>query len=539
MLRFDDTNPTAEKQEYIDSIKATLKWLNFIPWKITYSSDYFQELYDFAVELIKRDKAYVCHQTQAQVKASREIVQAFHGARQGIAYAEKRKDPLPPGAESPYRYRPVEESLRLFEEMRQGRWKEGTAALRMKMDLYSDRPSMWDTHAYRIMFATHPHSGDKWCIYPTYDYTHCIVDSLENITHSLCTLEFGGRQAPDGSYYWLLDALGLYKPMTWESSRLNITGNVMSKRKLNRLVTDKFVSGWDDPRLFTLDGLKRRGYTSESVNGFCKMVGVTKNQSTTPCTLLERCVRMDLDRRAKRVYAVVEPLRIRLMNFEGEPKKLTVPFHPGKPSMGSREMMFGPLLYIERTDFREVDASDYYGLAPGKTVKLLYAYVIRCDKVVKDKTGNLVELQCTYFETPPAREKKQKIGYLHWVCDADCVDAEIRVYNPLFTVDDPISEAVAAIKRESKTGGDEVNEDEVDVGDRWLSYLNSDSLVVRHGKVEAALAREAYAEGTFQSYQFQRRGFFCVDKDSTTSKLVFNRTCTLKESVATKAAKSN
>jgi len=312
---------------------------------------------------------------------------------------------------------------------------------------------------------------------------------------------------------------------------------VMSKRKLNRLVTEKWVNGWDDPRLFTLDGLKRRGYTADSVNNFCKMVGVTRNQSTTPHYLLERCVRMDLDNRAPRVFAVVDPLRVRLTNYTGDSEKLQVPFHPKDPSFGKREMTFGAKLYIDRQDFRLVDSKDYHGLAPGKSVRLLFAYVITCDEVVKSESGKVVELRCTYHKTAPAQKPK---GHLQWVCDDDCMEAEIRMYNSLFTVDEPIKAAVAAIKAEAAAAGEAGTEDdeEIDVGDRWLSYLNKDSLVTREAKVEPYLGSQRFEKDTFQSFQFQRMGYFCLDKDSSASRLVFNRTVTLRETVATKAAKS-
>lgn len=334
-LRFDDTNPAAEKQEYIDSIKSSVAWLGHQPFKITYSSDYFDQLHEYAVELIKQGKAYVCHQSKPETAASRQILQGFqlHCARNNLPRYET---PLPEGAESPYRNRSVEENLKLFDEMSKGVWDEGSCCLRMKGDLRSDITSMWDLAAYRVKFESHPHSKDKYCIYPTYDYTHCLVDSLENVTHSLCTLEFETRQAPNGPYYWLLDALGLYKPITWEFARCNITYNVMSKRKLNTLVTKGYVNGWDDPRLLTLEGLRRRGYTPTAVDRFCYELGVTRNDNIQPLGKLETCIREELDDTADRRFAVLDPLPIRITNHPGAPLPVSCPLHPKYLERGSR-----------------------------------------------------------------------------------------------------------------------------------------------------------------------------------------------------------
>jgi glutaminyl-tRNA synthetase len=435
ILRFDDTNPTAEKQEYIDSIIRNVEWLGHKPVKTTYSSDYFQTLFDYAIQLIKQGDAYVCSQSQPEVKASREVLKLARQNAKGAAMEEKD---LPAEAMSPDRNRPIAENLKMFERMRKGFFKEGEVCLRLKMDLTSDIPSMWDTAAYRIMYHEHPHSKDKWCIYPTYDYTHCIVDSLEYITHSLCTLEFGTRQAPDGSYYWLLDKLGIYKPITWESSRCNITYNVLSKRKLNALVTDGLVNGWDDPRLLTLEGLRRRGYTANAINKFCEVIGVTRNEGIViKNQRLEHVLRMELDETANRAFAVIDPLKVSITNHPGTVEVITQAKHPKKPERGNRDLPFGKCVYIERSDFREEDVPGYYGLAPGKSARLLNAYNITCDEVVRDGSGNIVELKCTYDADKKATMPK---GKLHWVEEATAVQCEMRLYSTLFLCEEPVSE---------------------------------------------------------------------------------------------------
>ncbi|EKX45885.1 hypothetical protein GUITHDRAFT_163164 [Guillardia theta CCMP2712] len=514
IMRFDDTNPEAEKQEYIDSILANVKWLGNNPIKVTYSSDYFDELYQFALQLIRQGDAYVCHQTKDEIKASRDIIRQAH-----IDHLKE----MPAGAYSPWRETGMEENLAKFEKMRTGQYEEGKAMLRMKGDLWSDNPAMWDTVFYRIKFSPHPKAGDRWCIYPTYDYTHCIVDSLENISHSLCTLEFETRQAADGPYYWLLHKLGIYKPVTWEYSRCNITHNVLSKRKLNALVTKKIVSGWDDPRLLTLDGLRRRGYSPSSINAFCEQIGVTRSGTiTTQMHVLENCIRTELDLSARRVFAVVRPLKVEITNMTQE-EKLKVPNHPKDPSMGEREILFSRTIFIERDDFRLQDDPQYFGLAPNKDVGLLgTGVVLTCTEVVKDSKGNVEKLKATVRPRGDAKPK----GNIHWVSEGAAVKAELRLYSNLFTVENPnVTPAKSAAAAEEPVKGDEDVEDDEEVAGgagSWLDYINQDSLKVeKDALVEPSLLAFASQPGT--SFQFQRVGFFAVDLDSSSSKLVFNR----------------
>mmetsp|Transcript_11755 Transcript_11755/g.17011 ORF Transcript_11755/g.17011 Transcript_11755/m.17011 type:complete len:694 (+) Transcript_11755:74-2155(+) len=519
LLRFDDTNPAAEKKEYIDMIIENLHWLGHNPSRVTYSSDYFDELYEFAEQLIKQGDAYVCGQSQAEVKASRDLLKQFHidCAKAEMTREQKRATPLPEGSISPFRERSVEENLRLFRAMKAGEFEEGEVNLRLKQDLYHDDGAMWDTGAYRIKKQPHPRTGDSWCIYPTYDYTHCIVDSIENITHSLCTLEFARRQAPDGPYYWLLDKLGIYKPQTWEYSRGNITCNVMSKRKLNLLVTEGHVNGWDDPRLFTLVGLRRRGYTPASIREFCKVQGVTKNKNTTPFAKLERCIRMELESTAKRVYAVVDPIKVVVENWdEGKVEEKEVPYHPKDASKGARKVAFGKEIYIDRSDFFNGAAADspvkgFRGLTLDQDVRLLWSYTLHVNSVVADEEGQPVELRCSVDLESAGSRPTKGMGTIHWVADCNAVDITVNLYDNLFTVEEPLSD-------ENK--------------DHWLDFFNPKSLVVTKGKVEASVVADGlgFEAGKFQSYQFTRRGYFCVDKDSTAENPVFNRTTTLRES---------
>ena len=476
-LRYDDTNPEAEKREYIDHIQEIVGWLGWHPWKITYSSDYFDQLYDLAVKMIKTGHAYVCHQSGEEIKESRE-------RREG----------------SPWRDRPVEESLQLFEDMRRGLVDEGAATLRMKMDPKNENFNMFDLIAYRIKFVEHPHAGDKWCIYPSYDYTHCLVDALENITHSMCTLEFETRRA---SYFWLLEVLDLYKPVVWEYSRLNITHNVLSKRKLNRLVMDGYVKGWDDPRLLTLSGLRRRGVTADAVNAFCRDIGITRAEGEVHPHRLEHHVRADLDANSPRALAVLLPLRVVITNLpDAHYEEVEAKYFPGRSEEGYK-VPFTKVVYIESTDFREEDARDYYGLAPGKTVMLRYAYPITCTGHSTDSDGNVVEVQAEY--DPDFKGKKPPKGVLNWVGQPapgrEPPTFEARLYDNLF---------------KSAT-----------LPDDWLKDLNPESLHVISGcYATPALAGAAVGE----RFQLERLGYFCVDPDSSGAMMVLNRTVTLRES---------
>ncbi|BDA41649.1 Glutamine-tRNA ligase [Coccomyxa sp. Obi] len=477
-LRFDDTNPEAEKQEYIDHIQDIVAWLGYTPYKVTYSSDYFTELHNFAVQLIKSGNAYVDHQTADEIKA----------------YREERRP-------SPWRDRPVEESLKLFEDMRRGLVDEGKATLRMRMDPKNDNYNMFDLIAYRIKFTPHPHAGDAWCIYPSYDYTHCLVDALENITHSLCTLEFESRRA---SYYWLLHVLDTYKPVVWEYARLNITHNVLSKRKLNRLVTDGYVHGWDDPRLLTLAGLRRRGVTPQAIKNLCQEIGITRSDGEIHLHKLDHHIRADLDATSPRALAVLEPLRLVLTNLPAD-HFLTCDARvfPGR----TEETYPVPLtrvVYIAAEDFREVDSKGYYALAPQKEVMLKYAGIVKCTGF--EKSGGKVTEVRGEFRPLQAGEKPPK-GVLSWVGQptpgVDPTMFEARLYDVLFK-----TSSVA------------------DTGDDWLEDLNSASLTTKTGAVSTPRVTEA-APGT--RFQMERLGYFCVDPDSRPGKLVLNRTCTLKE----------
>lgn len=472
ILRFDDTNPTVEKTVYIDGIIEMVEWMAHKPAKITYSSEYFDELYNLAVELIKRGKAFVCHQNGDEISRDRKA-----------------------GVESPYRNRSVEENLKLFADMKKGKYGEGEATLRMKIDMQSPNLVMRDPVAYRVLHCPHPHIGDKWCIYPSYDYTHCIVDSLEWVTHSLCTLEFEIRR---DSYYWLLEALDLYRPFVWESARLNLQYTVMSKRKLKQLVEGGYVRGWDDPRMPTLIGMRRRGYPSSALNRFCGAIGISRSNNVIGMHVLEHWVRSELDTNAKRVLAVLRPLRLTITNFRGQ-EKFTVANHPKDESKGSREIMLSRTLYIDETDFRLEDSKGYYGLAPGKTAMLRYAYPVRIVHVVKGDDGKPCELM---GELDFEKSTKPK-GVLHWVGE-DSVEFEARLYSTLFKSEDPSS----------------LNSD-------WLEDLNADAEVVIHGaKIEPCAA----ASDVRTTYQFERSGYFTVDDDSRPDRPVFNMTVSLRDS---------
>lgn len=448
------------------------------PFKITYSSDYFDQLYDFAVELIKRDKAYVCHQT-AEVMAE--------GRRNKIA--------------SPWRDRPIEESLRLFEDMKNGKISEGAAVLRMKGDMNSENPNMRDLVAYRIKFLPHPHVGDKWCIYPSYDFTHCIIDSLEDITHSLCTLEFEIRRE---SYIWLLRALDIYVPPQIEFSRLNLTYHVMSKRKLTLLVEKGFVSGWDDPRLPTIDGFRRRGYTPESINSFCEKIGITKNTGYIDLEFLELSCREHLDVVAPRYMAVLQPLRVVITNF-GEPKVrcVTAPNHPKNADMGSHSLPLTAVVYIERSDFRLEDSKSYFRLAPGKEVGLKYIADanIRCTGYKTDKNGEIVEVTAEFVD------KKKVKAHIHWVSEPEAgvepFSVDVHKYTNLFTVEKPSEE------------------------ENYLDVINPNSLVIYKNAFTSPPVKNLKV---YDKVQFERHGFFSQDPKSNERKQIWNLTVALKDS---------
>lgn len=487
-LRFDDTNPEKEDIEYVESIKNDVNWLGF-EWsgEICYSSNYFDQLHGFAIELINKGLAYVDELSPEQMREYRgTLTQA--------------------GKHSPYRDRSVEENLALFEKMKNGEVEEGKMCLRAKIDMASPFMVMRDPVIYRVRFATHHQTGDKWCIYPMYDFTHCISDALEGITHSICTLEFMDNRR---LYDWVLENITIdCIPHQYEFSRLNLEYTVMSKRKLNQLVTDKLVNGWDDPRMPTISGLRRRGFTPGSMREFCKRIGVTKQDNTIEISSLESCIRDDLNENAPRAMAVLDPVKVVIENFDGETDVLTVANHPNKPEMGTREVPFSRELYIEREDFREEANKKYKRLVLGKEVRLRGAYVIQADRIEKDAEGNITTIFCSYDKDTlgknPADGRKVK-GVIHWVSAQAGIPAEIRLYDRLFTVPNP------------------------GAAEDFVSVINPESLTVLNGFVEPALAA-AEAE---KAYQFERMGYFCADnKDSTADHLVFNRTVGLRDTWA-------
>lgn len=484
-LRFDDTNPVKEDVEYVDSIKADVEWLGF-KWEgePRYASDYFDALYGYAIELIEKGLAYVDELSPDEMR-------------------EYRGTLTEPGKNSPYRDRSVEENLALFEKMKNGEFAEGTLSLRAKIDMASPFMVMRDPVLYRIKFASHHQTGDKWCIYPMYDFTHCISDAIERITHSLCTLEFQDNRR---LYDWVLDNISIERPLPhqYEFSRLNLEGTLTSKRKLLKLVNEGIVDGWNDPRMPTISGLRRRGYTPASLREFCRRIGVTKQDNVVEYSALEACIREDLNENAPRAMAVIDPVRVVIENFEGE-ETLTAPNHPNRPELGERQLPFTKELYIDRADFREEANKQYKRLVLGKEVRLRNAYVIKAERVEKDANGEITTIFCTYdpetLGKNPADGRKVK-GVIHWVSAVHNHPAEFRLYERLFTVPNP--------------GAAEEIE----------SVLNPTSLVVKHGFVEQSLANAEPEKG----YQFEREGYFCADnKDSRPEHLVFNLTVSLKE----------
>jgi len=489
-LRFDDTNPVSEETEYVESMIRDIHWLGF-DWgdRLFYASDYFQQLYDYAVELIKRGKAYVCDLTEEEIRATRGTI-------------------TEPGKESPYRNRSIEENLDLFERMRNGEFKDGEKTLRAKIDMAHPNMKMRDPVMYRIRHTSHHRTGDEWCIYPMYDFTHCLSDSLEGITHSICTLEFDVNRP---LYDWYLDQLEVYHPQQIEVARVNLSHTILSKRKLLQLVEKGYVNGWDDPRMPTLSGLRRRGYTPSSIREFSDRVGVGKAEGTAEMALLEFCIRQELNYTAPRVMVVLRPIKLIIDNYpEGKVEMMEAINNPEDPDAGTRMLPFSRELYVEIDDFREDPPRKWFRLAPGKEVRLKHAYYVTVTDVVKDeKTGEITELHCTYDPesrgggTPDGRKVR---GTIHWVSVDHAVDAEVRLYNNLFTVPYP----------ESEEG-------------EYTDYINPDSLVTLRGcKMEPGLVDAKPGD----RFQFMRKGYFCVDPDSTKKTKVFNRTVTLRDTWA-------
>ena len=487
-LRFDDTNPSKEKAEYVESIQRDARWLGF-DWgkNLYFASDYFERLYEYALQLIEAGHAYVCDLTAEQIR-------------------EYRGTLTEPGRDSPFRGRSVEENLDLFGRMRAGEFDEGARVLRARIDMASPNITMRDPALYRIQKTTHHRTGDAWCIYPLYDFTHCISDSIEGITHSLCTLEFIDNRAV---YDWILDRLGIYHPQQIEFGPVEFEYTLMSKRRMLALVEEDHVSGWDDPRFWTVSGMRRRGYTATAIREFCRRVGVTKREKTVELKALEHAVREELNKTSPRVMGVIDPIRVVIENYpEGQTEEMEAINNPEDESAGTRRLPFSREFYIERDDFREDPPRKFHRMSPGKEVRLRYAYLVTCTEAIKDASGQVVELRCTYDpetrggDAPDGRRVR---GTLHWVSAAYAVDAEVRLLEPLFLTPDP------------EQGGD------------FHANLNPNSLEVRTGcKLEPGLATAEPGE----RYQFERLGYFCVDPDSAPGHLVLNRTVPLRDSWA-------
>ena len=489
-LRFDDTNPEKEEQEYVDSIMKDVHWLGFEWEGLYYASDYFAQLYEWAIKLIKDGKAYVDDLSADEIRQYRGTL-------------------TEPGKDSPYRTRSVEENLDLFERMRKGEFPDGSGVLRAKIDMASPNLNMRDPVMYRILHAEHHRTGDKWCIYPMYDYAHGQSDSIERVTHSMCTLEFEDHRP---LYNWFIQQLGIFPSQQIEFDRLSLTYTLLSKRKLLKLVQEKLVSGWDDPRMPTLSGIRRRGYTPEAIRNFVGAIGVSKTNGTLELAMLEHFVREDLNKRAPRVMAVLRPLKVVIDNYpEGQVEEVEAVNNPEDERAGKRKVPFSKVLYIEQDDFREDPPKQYYRLSPGREVRLRYGYFITACGVVKNNSGEVVEVHCTYDpatrggNAPDGRKVKSTI---HWVSAAHASDAEVRVYDKMFTKENP---------------------DQVEEGQEFTANLNPQSLeVITDAKVEPSLAGAPVGS----RFQFERLGYFCVDPDSTPGKLVFNRTIALKDTWA-------
>ncbi|MGA9472047.1 MAG: glutamine--tRNA ligase/YqeY domain fusion protein [Terriglobales bacterium] len=491
-LRFDDTNPEKEEQEYVDSIMKDVRWLGFDWDSLRYASDYFDQLYEWAIKLIKDGKAYVDDLSADEIRQYRGTL-------------------TEPGKESPYRNRSVEENLDLFERMRKGEFPDGTRVLRAKIDMTSPNLNMRDPVMYRILHADHHRTGSKWCIYPMYDYAHGQSDSIEHVTHSMCTLEFEDHRP---LYNWFVEQLGIFPSHQYEFDRLSLTYTLLSKRKLLKLVQEKLVSGWDDPRMPTLTGIRRRGYTPEALRNFCGAIGVSKTNGTLELAMLEHFVREDLNKRAPRVMAVLQPLKVVIDNYpEGQTEQMEAVNNPEDESAGKRQVPFSKVLYIEQDDFREEPPKKYYRLSPGVEVRLRYGYFITAKSVVKNDDGEVIEVHCTYDpatrggNAPDGRKVKSTI---HWVSAAHAIDAEVRIYDKLFTKENP----------------NEVSESERPGERDFTDNLNPLSLeVITDAKLEPSLANAPVES----RYQFERLGYFCADPDSKPGKPVFNRTVALKD----------
>jgi len=489
-LRFDDTNPEKEETEYVESIKTDVRWLGFDWERLCYASDYFGQLYEWALKLIKDGKAYVDDLSADEIRQHRGTL-------------------TEPGKESPYRNRSIDENLDLFQRMKAGEFPDGSRVLRAKIDMASPNLNMRDPVMYRILHAAHHRTGDEWCIYPMYDYAHGQSDSIENVTHSMCTLEFADHQP---LYRWYIEQLGIFPSQQIEFDRLNLTYTMLSKRKLLQLVREGRVNGWDDPRMPTISGIRRRGFTPEAIRAFCADIGASRTNGTTDVELLEHFQRDDLNRRAARAMAVLHPLKVVIDNYpEGQSEYVEVANNPEDPNAGMRQVPFGREIYIEQDDFREVPPPKYYRLSPGKEVRLRNAYFVTAHSVVKDGTGNVTEVHCTYDplsrggNSPDGRKVKST---MHWVSSAHAIEAEIRLYDKLFSKPDPF---------DFPEGGD------------LFDNLNPNSLEILTGvKLEPSLASAKVGD----RYQFERVGYFCLDTDSTAEKLVFNRTLPLKDTWA-------
>ena len=490
-LRFDDTNPLTEDTEFVESIKADIKWLGF-EWKNElYASDYFDTLYEYAITLIKNGLAYVDDSTSEEI-------------------ATLKGTPTEPGKNSAFRDRSIDENLDLFNRMKQGEFEDGARTLRAKIDMAHTNMLMRDPLLYRIKHAHHHRTGDKWCIYPMYDFAHGQSDSIENITHSICTLEFVPHRE---LYDWLIKQLEIFPSHQYEFARRNLSYTVMSKRKLLQLVNDKHVNGWDDPRMPTISGMRRRGFTAASIRKFCETIGIAKRENIVDFSLLEFCLREDLNQTALRAMAVLDPVRLVITNFEAGKTILLNSENGPDEAYGHREVPFSKELWIEREDFMEIPAKKWFRLAPGAMVRLKSAFIVRCDDYIKDENGTVQEIHCTYFPESKSGEDNSGLqvkGTIHWVSAAEAIHAEVRLYDRLFKVENPSSEE----------------------GD-FKDYINPESLVTINAFVEPSL-KEATID---KRYQFLRKGYFCLDKDSTANKLVFNRTVTLKDAWAKEVKK--